>query len=202
VKEEVTELLARLSNGDQAAYDRLVPILYGELKGLARTLMRHEGSEHTLQTTALIHEAYLRLLEIRQVRWQDQAHFLRVAARAMRRVLVDHARRRKRLKRGGGRERLPLDLVLEEAVTFFGFPELDVLALNTALDRLEAHYPRQARVVELLFFAGLSRPEVAGLVDVDRRTVNRDWLFARTWLLREMERSPSRRGRSALRDEV
>ena len=191
---DVTALLARLNQGDRAAYDTLLPVIYGELRKVARVYMSRERGDHTLQTTALVNEACLRLLDLRQARWVDRSHFLRVAAQAMRRVLVDHARGRGRLKRGGDAARLSLDLVLEEAGTFFGTPSLDVLALNEALDRLEASYPRLARVVELTFFAGLSHPEVAELLQVSPSTVDRDWSFARVWLIREMEgpRGPNR----------
>jgi RNA polymerase sigma factor (TIGR02999 family) len=155
--------------------------------------MRRERPSHTLQTTALVHEACLRLLKIREVQWRDREHFLTVAARAMRRVLVSHARDRNRIKRGGGAERLPLDIVIEEAGTFFGCPTIDVLALSMALDRLEEKFPRQARVVELLFFAGLSHAEAAEVMHTHRKTVDRDWTFARTWLLCAME-SPEAHG--------
>jgi RNA polymerase sigma factor (TIGR02999 family) len=192
MREDVTGFLRRSGQGDQAAYDTLLPVVYGELKRLARGFMAHERDDHTLQTTALIHEAFLRLFEFRDVQWQDREHFLRVAARAMRRVLVDHARGRNRVKRGGGAERLPMDQVADEAVTFFGCPDLDILALNIALDRLEADYPRQARVVEFLFFAGLTHPEVAEVLKVSPKTVERDWLFARAWLICEMERPRGR----------
>lgn len=182
----VTELLARLSQGDRAAYDSLLPIVYDELRRAAQGLMARERDDHTLQTTALVHEACLRLFDFRDARWDDRGHFLRVAARAMRRVLIDHARERNRLKRGGDMRRLPLDQVADEAATFFGCPSLDVLALDDAINRLENDYPRQARVVELLFFAGLSHPEAAEALEVSLSTIDRDWSFARVWLLREM----------------
>lgn len=187
MESDVTALLARLSQGDRAAYDTLLPVIYGELRKVAHVYMSRERKDHTLQTTALVHEACLRLFEFREARWEDRSHFLRVAARAMRRVLVDHARARRRQKRGGGVEDLALDQALEEAGSFFGTPDLDVLALNEALDRLEAGYPRHARVVELTFFAGLSHPETAETLQVSRATVDRDWSFARVWLIREME---------------
>jgi RNA polymerase sigma-70 factor, ECF subfamily len=193
VNNEVSALLARLNQGDQTAYDTLLPVIYGELKTLARRYMARERDDHTLQATALVHEAYLRMVEIRETRWEDRAHFLRVAARAMRRVLVDHARERNCAKRGGGAQRLPLDVVEEDAVTMFGCPDLDILALNTALDRLELEYPREAQVAEFLFFAGLTRPETAQSLGISLKTVDRDWLFARTWLVREMEQPDRRR---------
>src|SRR5690606_18494459 len=187
---DVTAILERLRQGDRAAYDSLVPIIYEELRRAAQGLMARERDDHTLQTTALVHEACIRLFDFRDARWEDRAHFLRAAARAMRHVLIDHARERNRLKRGGDVRRLPLDQVSDEAATMFGCPDLDIVALNDAIDRLEGSYPRQARAVELIFFAGLSPPEAARLLEVSLSTIDRDWSFARVWLLREMERSP------------
>ena len=184
---DVTALLARLSQGDRAAYDTLLPVVYAELKRVAQGYMSRERGDHTLQTTALVHEACLRLFEFRGATWENRSHFVRVAARAMRRVLIDYARERGRLKRGGDATHLPLDRVVEEAGTFFGTPDLDVLALNDALEDLEAAYPRQARVIELMFFAGLSHAEVAEALQVSRSTVERDWSFARVWLIRAIE---------------
>ena len=189
---DVTGLLARMTEGDQAAYDRLLPMVYGELKRLARGFMSQERDGHTLQTTALIHEACLRLFQSREIRWEDRAHFFKLASRAMRRVLIDYARERHCFKRGGNVSRLPLDEVLEEAATLFCCPDLDLLALNMALDRLEADFPRQGQVVHLVFFAGLSHHEAANVLGVSPKTVDRDWLFARAWLLREMDPSAGR----------
>ena len=188
---DVTAILERLRQGDRAAYDSLVPIIYEELRRAAQGLMARERDGHTLQTTALVHEACIRLFDFRDARWEDRGHFLRAAARAMRHVLIDHARERNRLKRGGDARRLPLDQVSDEAATMFGCPDLDIVALNDAIDRLEGSFPRQARAVELICFVGLSHPEAAQLLEVSLSTIDRDWSFARVWLLREMER-PSR----------
>jgi RNA polymerase sigma factor (TIGR02999 family) len=182
---DVTGLLAAWSQGDRAALDRLVPLVYEELKRLAHRRMRGERPGHPLQTTALVNEAYLRLVDITRVRWQDRAHFCAVAAQAMRRVLVEAARTRDARKRGGKAQFVPFD----EAA----FPtidrSLDLLALDEALDALARMDGRKARVVELRFFGGLSVEETAEALSVSSDTVMRDWKVARLWLMRELRRA-------------
>jgi RNA polymerase sigma factor (TIGR02999 family) len=179
----VTELLRAWGDGDEAALERLTPLVEAELRRLARSYMRRERHGHTLQTTALVNEAFLRLTEARRVRWQDRAHFLAISARLMRRVLVDHARSRGYQKRGGGAERVSLD---EEVVASPG-TDVDVVALDRALDALAAVDERKSRVIELRFFGGLSVEESAEVLGVSTDTVKRDWRLAKLWLLRELE---------------
>ena len=187
---QVETALARIVAGDQSAYDDLIPLIYDELRQVARHFMRRERSRHTLQTTALVNEACLRLLRLERVQWEDRAHFIRVAARAMRRVLVDHARGRNRQRRGGGQEPLPLEAIERQGTAIFGYPDLRILALDAAMDRLAAIEERKAQVVELLYFGGLTRQESARVLGVSRRTVERDWAYARLWLIRELEDRP------------
>jgi RNA polymerase sigma-70 factor (ECF subfamily) len=179
----VTELLQAWSDGDEDALERLVPLVEAELRQLARAYMRRERREHTLQTTALINEAFLRLTDARRVRWQDRSHFLGISARLMRRVLVDHARLRGYQKRGGG----ALRVTLHEGLVMSADPALDVVALDHALDALAQADVRKSRVVELRFFGGLSVEETADVLDVSTDTVKRDWRLAKLWLLRELE---------------
>src|SRR5262245_38240419 len=178
---EVTELLVAWSGGDEAALDRLVPIVYAELRRTAARYMSNERTPHTLQATALVNEVYLRLVQIRRVGWRDRAHFFAMAARLMRRVLVDHARARGYQKRGGGVRTLPLD----EAVTVAPEASHDVVAIDAALAALEAVDGRKSQVVELRFFGGLSVDETAAVLNVSPQTVMRDWRLAKAWLLRE-----------------
>jgi RNA polymerase sigma factor (TIGR02999 family) len=182
-RKDVTGLLVAWGRGDESALDELMPIVHGELRRLARRLMRGERGNHTLQTTALVNEAYLRLVDISRVRWQDRAHFFAMSARLMRRILVDHARSRKYLKRGGMLRRVSLDeaLVVSERGT-------DLVALDDALDALAAVDQRKSQVVELRFFGGLSLEETAEALQVSAETVGRDWRLARTWLWRELSR--------------
>jgi RNA polymerase sigma-70 factor (ECF subfamily) len=179
---EVSELLVLLSKGDQAAASKLIPIVYGELHRLARHYMRKERTDHTLQTTALVHEAYLRLTEQRVQNWRNRAHFFGIAAQLMRRVLLDHARACHAGKRGGDQERLPL----EEALVFSPQKSVELIALDQALDRLAELSPRQSQVIELRFFGGLSVEEAAEVMGVAPKTVKRDWSIARAWLHREV----------------
>jgi RNA polymerase sigma-70 factor (ECF subfamily) len=179
----VTELLRAWSDGDDDALERLLPLVEAELRRLARAYMGRERREHTLQTTALMNEAFLRLTDARRVRWKDRAHFLGISARLMRRVLVDHARHRGYQKRGGGVQRVTLD----EALVMSPDPALDVVALDRALDALAKVDPRKSRTIELRFFGGLSVEETAEVLHVSPDTVKRDWRLAKLWLLRELD---------------
>ena len=178
----VTELLVSWSNGDQQALDRLTPLVYGELRRLAARYLRRERSDHTLQSTALVHEAYLRLIDQKHVRWQNRAHFFGVAAQMIRRILVDHARGKQAAKRGAGGWKLSLD----EAIATPEQRDLDLVALDDALGGLAKIDPQQSRVVELRFFAGLSIEETAEVLRISPATVKRDWTAAKAWLYREM----------------
>jgi RNA polymerase sigma factor (TIGR02999 family) len=179
---DVTALLVRLSNGEEAALDRLLPAVYDELRRIAHNQLRGERADHTLRTTELVHEAYEKLVEHNAVDWQDRQHFFAVAARAMRQVLVDHARKKTAAKRGGDAPEMPLDDVtlLQETKTE------DLIALDDALDRLAAQDERAAKVVECRFFGGYTIAETADVLDVSRSTVKRDWRGARAWLNREL----------------
>ena len=179
----VTELLRAWSDGDDDALEQLIPLVEVELRRLAGAYMRRERREHTLQTTALINEAFLRLTDARRVRWQDRAHFLGISARLMRRVLVDHARHRGYRKRGGGAQRV----TLHEELVMPPDPALDVVALDRALDALAKVDFRKSRTIELRFFGGLSVEETAEVLQVSPDTVKRDWRLAKLWLLRELE---------------
>ena len=178
----VTALLQAWRDGDEAAQDELFPLVYGELKRLARRHMAAERPWHTLQATALVNEAYLRLVDIQRMRWNDRAHFFAVAARVMRRILVDEARARRSMKRGDGAPLVPLD----DALGVPAPPGADVVDLHDALTALSAVDPRKARVVELRFFGGLTAEESAAVLDVSAETVQRDWRLAKSWLLREL----------------
>ena len=179
----VTQLLRAWSDGDDAAFEQLAPLVEAELRRLARGYMARERPGHTLQPTALVNEAFLRLTSARGVRWQDRAHFLGISARLMRRVLVDHARARMYRKRGGDRHRVTLD----ERLIATPEPSLDVLALDRALEALAAIDPRKGRVVELRFFGGLTVDEAAEVLHVSSDTIKRDWRLAKLWLVRELE---------------
>jgi RNA polymerase sigma-70 factor (ECF subfamily) len=177
---EVTQLLLAWNEGDRAALDRLIPLVHVELRRLARSYMRRERTGHTLQTTALINEAYLRLVDAQRVPWQNRAHFYGVAAQLMRRILVDFARERNYQKRGGGAHRV----AFEEGLAVSASSDPDVVALDEALRALEKVDARKARVVEMRFFGGLSEKEIAAALDVSPETVRRDWRLAKSWLLR------------------
>ena len=178
----ITEALNRMARGDRTALDHLMPVVYGELRRLAASQLRRERKAHTLQPTALAHEAYLRLLGGNHAAWQSRAHFMGVAARAMREVLVDHARRRRALKRGGGLELT----VLDESLQVAGSRPIAFDDLDQALLDLERSSERQARVVELRYFAGLSIEETSEVLGISPVTVKRDWTMARAWLHREL----------------
>ena len=178
----VTELLRAWRDGDDGALEQLTPLVEAELRRQARGYMRRERRGHTLQVTALVNEAFLRLTDARRVRWQDRAHFFGISARLMRRVLVDHARSRGYRKRGGGARRVTLD----EGLVTSPEPTLDVVALDRALEALAAVDVRKSRVIELRFFGGLSVEETAEVLHVSPDTVKRDWRLAKLWLLREL----------------
>ena len=183
VDNQVTELLLELGRGNRAVLDDLVPIVYDELRGIARRRLRSERTGHTLNTTALVHEAFLKLVQLDRIEWQSRAHFFAIAAQAMRHVLVNHALRRKRVKRGGGAVHVPLedapDLPVQEADR--------ILALDEALERLTALNPRHARIVECRFFAGMSIDETAAALEISPATAKRDWVLLRAWLRRELD---------------
>jgi RNA polymerase sigma factor (TIGR02999 family) len=181
--ESPTELLRAWGRGEASALDRLVPLVHDELRQLARRYMRRERADHTLQTTALVNEAYLRMIGAGQVDWQGRAHFFAIAARVMRRILVDSARRRRAPQRGGAVSHMPLDEALIPATA----RQPDLVALDDALQKLESTYPRKSRVVELRYFGGMNLEEAAAVLGVSRDTVKRDWRFAKMWLLRELD---------------
>jgi RNA polymerase sigma factor (TIGR02999 family) len=186
----LTEWLVAWSGGDESALERLVPVVHAELRRLARREMRRERDGHTLQTTALVNEAYLRLIDLGGVTWKDRAHFFAMSARLMRRILVDHARARRYQKRGGGAQVVPFD----EELTAVNEPRADLVALDDALTALASLDPRKGQVVELRFFGGLSVEETAASLGVSEGTVLRDWRLAKAWLLHELE-GRSRDGR-------
>jgi RNA polymerase sigma factor (TIGR02999 family) len=179
---DVTQILREWNGDERAAAERLIPLVYDELRRLARDYLRRERGDHTLQPTALVHEAYLRLVDDRSVAWQDRAHFYGIAARLMRRILVDHARAHNASKRGGLQQKLVLDDAC--GVTEGGAP--DLVALDGALENLARSYPRKSEVVELKFFGGLEAKEIAEVLRVSEKTVLRDWSFAKLWLCREL----------------
>jgi RNA polymerase sigma factor (TIGR02999 family) len=180
---DITTLLARWRAGDTGALEELTPLVYAELRDLAEHYMRQEQGDHTLQPTALVHEAYLRLAGVRAPKFENRVHFYGAAAQVMRRILVDHARRRRATKRGSGAVVVALDDVDIAGIT----PDLDLVALDEALTNLAAVAPRAARVVELRYFGGLSVVESAEVLDVAPITVKRQWAFARAWLHRALE---------------
>lgn len=182
---QVTRLLVGWLDGDYAALERLTPLVHQELRRIARRHMAHERAGHILQPTALVNEAYLRLVDIRRVRWNDRAHFFAMAARLMRRILVDDARARGFQKRGGGRQQVTLDA---DAIGSRNTPQ-DLVALDDALEALSAVDQRRSQVVELRFFGGLSIEETATVLKISPETATRDWRLAKLWLLRELSGS-------------
>jgi RNA polymerase sigma factor (TIGR02999 family) len=182
---EITQLLAEWTSGNQEALDKLYPLVYDELRRIARRYMSRERKGHTLQTTALINEAYLRLVEQRNVRWANRAHFFAIAAQIMRRILIDYARRYEYAKRGAGAQRVSLDEVAVVAKE----RARELLLLDEALNRLAVVDPRRGRVVELRFFGGLENEEIAAVLKISPNTVTRDWNMARAWLYKELSGS-------------
>jgi RNA polymerase sigma factor (TIGR02999 family) len=182
---QITRLLIDWRGGDQAALEQLIPLVHEELRRLARRHMAHERVGHTLQATALVNEAFVRLIDVRQVKWQDRAHFFAMSSRLMRRILVDFARSKGYQKRGGGAQKVSFD----EALFVAREPGQDLVALDDALTALAAFDGRKAQVVEMRFFGGLSVEETAEALNVSVDTVMRDWKLAKAWLLRELKQS-------------
>ena len=183
---DVTGLLQAWGAGNREALDELMPVVYGELHRLARASLRGERPDHTLQATALVNEAYLKLVDQRRVRWQNRAHFFGTAAQLMRRILVDHVRQQRAAKRGGGATRVALD----EALGVAEEREVDLLALDAALERLATLDPRQSQLVVLRFFGGLTIDEAAEVLQISPATVKREWSTAKVWLRRELDGDP------------
>jgi len=184
---EITQLLAEWSEGNQAALDQLYPLVYNELRRLAHGYLRRERKCHTLQTTALINEAYLRLVDQKHVHWANRSHFFGISAQIMRRILIDHARRYDYAKRGGGAQRISLD----EAAVVAKQRGQTLLLLDEALKSLAKIDPRRSQVVELRYFGGLNNEEIAGVLKISENTVTRDWNMARAWLYQELSGSVS-----------
>lgn len=180
--QDLTLLLNAVSEGDETAPDKLLPLVYDDLRRLARAYFSNEKQEHTLQATALVHEAYIRLVNWENVSWQNRAHFFAVAAEVMRKILIDHARKRNAQKRSGGGQKI----LLEDAVSFSNETELDLVKLGEALEALEKLDRRQAKIVELRFFGGLSIEETAYVLKISETTVKREWTFAKAWFQREL----------------
>ncbi len=178
----ITQLLLDSHTGNKAALDELMPLVYNELRRLASSYLRRERSDHTLQATALVHEAYVRLIDQQNVDWRNRAQFFALAAKMMRRILVNHAEAHRAAKRGDGVQKLSLD----EAMSFFDEEELDLIELNEALNRLSELDERQAEIIELRFFGGLTIEEVAEMLHISPATVKREWAMAKAWLLREL----------------
>jgi len=179
----ITDLLIGWGNGDRRALDEMLPLVYDELRRLASHYLSRENPGHTLQTTALVHEAYVRLIDQRRVDWKNRAQFLGVAARVMRHILLNHARDRSAAKRGGNAQRVSLSV----AVDFFNEPDVSLIALDEALSKLSELDPRKSRVVELKFFGGMTMDEIAEVLQISTATVERDWSLARAWLFRAMK---------------
>lgn len=179
---QITQLLAEWSDGNQSALDELYPLVYDELHRLARRYMSRERKGHTLQTTALINEAYVRLVDQRNVHWANRSHFFAISAQIMRRILIDHARRYAYAKRGGGAQQVSL----EEAATVTPAQSLELIRLDEALKSLSEIDPRRGQVVELRYFGGLNNEEIAGVLNVSENTVTRDWNMARAWLYQQL----------------
>jgi RNA polymerase sigma-70 factor (ECF subfamily) len=182
--EGITQLLIDWGKGNQSALEKLMPLVYSELRRLASAYLRRERAGHTLQPTALVNEAYLKLVDQRNAKWQNRAHFFGISAQLMRRILVDHARQHQAVKRGGSVQHR---ISITSAETLVKQPEVDVLALNEALDELAKMDSQQGRIVELKFFGGLSIEEIAEVLGIGHATVERDWKMARAWLRRQLQ---------------
>lgn len=183
-KNRLTDLLQRWKSGDEEALERLTPLVYDQLHRMAHQYIRRERHGHTLQTSALINEAYLRLVDYREVDWQNRAHFFAVSAVVMRRVLVDYARQRTSGKRGGAN----FQISLTDTLAFSSVRAAELIALDEAMDSLNQLYPRRSKVVELRYFAGLNNEEAAAVLKVSEATIERDWRFAKAWLYRELKK--------------
>lgn len=181
-REEVTSLLQEINDGTVSAPERLLPLVYDELRKLAQSYMRNERPDHTLQATALVHDAYIRLVDWENVSWQNRAHFFSVAAQVMRNILVNHAIKRKTQKRDFGQR-----IELTEEISFTGGSDVDLIELNEALEALEEFEPIQAKIVELRFFGGLNIAETAHVLKISPATVKREWAIAKTWLYRRLK---------------
>lgn len=181
---EVTQLLIEWSNGDKEALDQMMPLVYSELRRIAASHLRRERTEHTLQPTALVHEAYIRLINQQRANWQNRAQFFGVAAQMMRRILINHANERVAAKRGGG----ALKISLSEAESQMEITDSSLLALDESLTRLAQLDPRKSRIIELKFFGGLKIEEIAEVMQLSHATIEREWTLARAWLHREMQR--------------
>lgn len=181
--DDVTAILQKLTDGDDRSPELLLPQVYDELKRLASGYMRNERDSHTLQTTALVHEAYIRLVDWKHVTWQNRAHFFAVAARLMRRILIDYAREYRAEKRGSGVPKI----ALEDAITLASERDIDLFALDEALTRLESFDERQARIVELRFFSGMTIEETAEVMRLSPATIKNEWTMARTWLYNQLK---------------
>jgi RNA polymerase sigma factor (TIGR02999 family) len=179
---QVTQLLVNWGNGDEQSLEALIPLVYDELRRQARRYLRRERPDHTLQSTALVHEAYVRLVDQRQANWRNRSQFFGVAAQLMRRILVDHARSRLAAKRGAGAEKLPI----VEEVAILEMQNVDLISLDACLTRLEQMDPQQSKIVELRFFSGLSIEDTANALGISTATVKRDWALAKAWLYREI----------------
>jgi RNA polymerase sigma factor (TIGR02999 family) len=180
---EISLILKDWSGGNRASADALLSLVYDELRKIARQYLRKERSDHTLQPTALVHEAYMKLIDISEISWQDRAHFFAVASNIMRQILVDHARARLTEKRGGEAQRI----ALEDAISFSDKPDVDLLALDEALKKLAEFDEQQCRIVELRFFGGLTIEETAHVVGISPATIKREWTLAKAWLFRKMK---------------
>ena len=185
----ISQMLQRWGQGDRAALEELMPLVYDELHRIAHRYIAQQAPGHTLQTTALLHEAYLRLVGQEEKHWENRAHFFGVAAQAMRHILVEYARAQLRDKRGGGALRLSLDGALDKALTLGPEQSAELVALHDALTELAKFDERQCRIVELRFFGGLTEPEIAAVLQVSQRTVSSDWRLARAWLLRQIDQT-------------